>query len=119
MIIPEDTNPIQPTSEAEGVIQNEVQTIEKRGNLIVYDLEGMIVSQTGEASGTLLPHVYPVGIPYLELPFGDMKYASQRLVRIDVSSNPHKPVFEAIVIAKTIEEELAEARAKLKAAGIE
>jgi hypothetical protein len=86
--------------------------IMQRGNLVIYDLEGTIISQTGEAEGDLLPHVYPVGVPYIELPFGSMKYEEQRLVRIDVSQEPHTPIFEPIVREKTAEEKLAEYEAK-------
>lgn len=91
----------------------------KRGNLIIYDLEGTIISQTGEAEGELLPHVYPVGVPSLELEHGEMDYPNKKLISIDVSKVPHAPIFEPIVREKTAEEKLTEAMAKLKAAGIE
>lgn len=71
----------------------------ERGNLVIYDNEGKIWSQTGEASGDILPHEYPVGIPHIEIPYGTM--ATHRLISIDVSIEPHKPVFEAIAAPKT------------------
>jgi hypothetical protein len=89
-----------------------------RGNLIIYDLEGTIISQTGEATGDLLPHTYPVGIPYIELNYGDMKYETQRLVRVNVNTDPHTPVFEPIIREKTDAEKLAEAEEKLRQAGL-
>ena len=89
-----------------------------RGNLIIYDLEGTIISQTGEATGDLLPNVYPVGIPYIELNYGDMKYEIQRLVSVNVNTDPHTPVFEPIIREKTDAEKLADAEEKLRQAGL-
>lgn len=74
----------------------------QRGNLIIYDNEGKIWLQTGEAEGDILPHEYPVGLPYMELPFGIM--ATRRVVRVDVTTTPHTPVFEEIEIPKTPEQ---------------
>ena len=62
----------------------------ERGNLVIYDLEGTIISQSGEAMGFVLPHSYPVGIPYLEIPFGTMNL--KQVVSIDVSVTPNIPV---------------------------
>ncbi len=78
----------------------------QRGNLVIYDLEGRVFSQTGEAEGDVLPHVYPVGIPYVEIPFGTM--AIKRLVGIDVSVSPHQPIFKVIEVPKTPEQERIE-----------
>lgn len=75
----------------------------KRGNLVIYDVNGKIFSQTGEAEGDVLPHEYPVGIPYIEIPFGTM--ATKRLTHIDVSDPLiHRPVFEEIALPKTPEQ---------------
>lgn len=75
----------------------------QRGNLVIYDETGKIFSQTGEAEGDVLPHEYPIGIPYMEIPFGTM--ATKRLLSIDVSdSNNHVPVFEDIPQQPTYEE---------------
>ena len=94
----------------------------KRGNLITYDLEGRIFSQTGEiysdSENTILPHTYPVGIPYIELNYGDMKYEIQRLVSVNVNTDPHTPVFEPIIREKTDAEKLADAEEKLRQAGL-
>ncbi len=90
----------------------------QRGNLVIYDFKGVIINQTGEAVGDLLPHVYPDGVPYLELPYGAMKYEEQRLVSIDVSIKPNVPIFKLIIREKTDAEKLAEAESKLKAAGL-
>jgi len=82
------------------------------GNLVIYDFKGMIISQTGEMDGGLLPRVYPVGVPYLELEVGTMDYNNQKLIKIDVTTEPHKPIFEPIIREKTAEEKLAEYEAK-------
>lgn len=75
----------------------------QRGNLVIYDAEGKIFSQTGEAEGDILPHEYPVGIPYMEIPFGVM--TTKQLVRIDVSNpSKHVPVFEDVTPLKTPEQ---------------
>ena len=108
IIIPDESTPL-PVKEEPAML----------GNLVVYDANGYIIWQSGEQKGGWAERVYPVGVPYLEIPYGAMKYAIQRLVKIDVSSEPHKPVFEAFEIRKTTEEQLAEALEKLKAAGIE
>lgn len=83
-----------------------------RGNLVIYDLEGKIILQTGEASGDVLPHTYPSGIPYIELPYGTMK--TKRLVSIDVSADPHEPIFEEIQREKTLEDRILELEEELK-----
>ncbi len=64
----------------------------QRGNLIIYDNEGTIFLQTGEAEGDVLPHVYPAGLPYIEMPFGSLKNGFP--IRVDVSKTPHELVFQ-------------------------
>lgn len=78
----------------------------QRGNLIIYDLDGTIFYQTGEAEGDILPHEYPVGIPSMEIPFGTM--AVKQLLSINVSKIPHEPIFEDIIIEKTEEQQRIE-----------
>lgn len=78
----------------------------QRGNLVIYDNDGRIWYQSGEAEGDILAHEYPVGLPYIEIPFGTMK--SKRLISIDTSVKPHVPVFEDIIREKTQEEVIQE-----------
>lgn len=87
-----------------------------RGNLVLYDMTGKIFSQTGEAEGEILQHTYPIGIPYIEIPFGTM--ATKKLISIDVTTEPHVPIFEDLPIEKTQEELLAEYEATLKTNGL-
>lgn len=85
----------------------------QRGNLIIYDLEGKIIIQTGEAQGDVLPHNYPVGIPYMELPYGTM--GTNRVIGIDVTVEPHQPIFEEITTEETPEQKIARLEAELEA----
>jgi len=71
----------------------------QRGNLVIYDLNGKVWMQTGEAEGDILPHEYPSGLPCIEIPFGTM--ATKKLINIDVSQEVHEPVFEDIIIPLT------------------
>lgn len=73
-----------------------------RGNLIIYDNKGEIWLQTGEAIGDIQPHVYPVGIPYIEVPYGSTK--GKRIVLVDVSVTPHKIVVEDIDVKPSYED---------------
>lgn len=66
----------------------------KRGNLIIYDKVGKIFSQTGEAEGDILPHEYPEGLPYIEVPHGTMN--DKKVISVDVSTDPHEVIFETI-----------------------
>lgn len=74
----------------------------KRGNLIIYDNSGQIWYQSGDAEGDILPHNFPEGLPYIQTHFGDLD--GKRLMRVNVSSNPHKLVTEDIIIPKTNEQ---------------
>jgi hypothetical protein len=56
----------------------------QRGNLIIFDDNGKVWLQSGEAEGDVLPHEYPVGLPYIELPFGAMQ--GKTLKGVDVVS---------------------------------
>lgn len=85
----------------------------QRGNLVIYDETGKIFSQTGEAKGDVLPHEYPVGIPYIEIPFGTM--ITKRLISIDTTKTPHEPIFEELQIQETPEQKIARLEAELAA----
>lgn len=74
----------------------------QRGNLIIYDNNGKIWSQTGDAEGDVKPHVYPVGLPYIELPFGKTK--DKKIISVDVSVKPHKIVTEDIKVKLSYED---------------
>lgn len=76
-----------------------------RGNLIVYDSTGKIYYQSGEIDSGELPiatHVYPVGVPYIEVPYGSTK--GKRIIFVDVSKTPHKLITEDIETKPSYEE---------------
>ena len=78
----------------------------QRGTLILYDNTGEIFFESGEAQGDILPHKYPIGIPYMEIPFGAMD--GKRVLSIDVSTTPHTPITEDVAIPKTEEQKRTE-----------
>lgn len=73
-----------------------------RGNLVLYDSNGKIWLQTGEATGDIKPHIYPVGISYIEVLYGSTE--GQRIVSVDVSVTPHKIVKEDIEVKPSYED---------------
>lgn len=73
-----------------------------RGNLILYDNRGKIWLQTGEAIGDIKSHEYPVGIPYIEVPYGSTE--GKKIVSVDVSKIPHKVVTEDIEVKPSYED---------------
>lgn len=78
------------------------------GNLIIYDNTGKIWSQSGDMEGNLLPRVYPVGVPYIELPYGAMK--NKIALRVEVEDpTGHYVVFEDIPVPPTTEELIQQA----------
>lgn len=56
----------------------------QRGSLIIYDNEGKIWVNTGDAEGDVLPHTLPVGLPYIETEFGQLK--GKRVLSVDVTT---------------------------------
>jgi len=58
--------------------------IMQRGSLIIYDNEGKIWVNTGDAEGDVLPHTLPVGLPYIETEFGQLK--GKRVLSVDVTT---------------------------------
>lgn len=57
--------------------------------LVIYDSTGFLISQTIGSSGR-----EPVGIPFMRVDIPQNK----ALIRIDVSKNPHVPVFEDVIL---------------------
>lgn len=56
----------------------------KRGSLIIYDEKGVIWYNSGDAQGDILPHVLPVGIPYILTNFGELE--NKLIIGVDVKS---------------------------------
>ncbi len=76
----------------------------ERGNLVIYDDKGVIFSQSGQARGDILPHVIPVGIPYIIEPYDAL--CEYYVLSVDVSETPHKLIKK--LISEKTEQDLAE-----------
>lgn len=72
----------------------------QKGSLIIYDNEGKIWVNTGDAKGDILPHIYPVGLPYIETQFGELD--NKRVIRVDVATGTL--ITEDIPVMLTYEE---------------
>lgn len=73
----------------------------QRGSLIIYDNNGTIWLNTGDAEGDYLsPHEYPVGLPYIETQFGELN--NKKIIRVDVSTKTL--ITEPIEVKPTYEE---------------
>lgn len=42
------------------------------GSLIIYDNQGTVWVNTGDSEGDILPHIPPVGLPYVITQFGEL-----------------------------------------------
>lgn len=84
----------------------------QRGSLIIYDNEGKIFLNTGDAEGDILPHTLPVGLPYILTEFGELK--NKRVLNVDVSVTPHKLVTEDIPVVETETEKLLREKTELE-----
>ena len=56
----------------------------QRGSLIIYDNNGKIWYNSGDAEGDILPHEYPAGLPYIETAFGELR--NKRVLSVDVKT---------------------------------
>lgn len=74
----------------------------QRGSLIIYDNNGKIWYNTGDAEGNIVPHEYPSGLPYIETEFGKLK--NKRLISVDTTTTPHKLVVEDMPTQPSYEE---------------
>lgn len=84
----------------------------QRGSLIIYDNNGKIWVNTGDAEGDILPHTLPVGLPYIETKFGEL---TGKIVKsVDVTVTPHKLVLEDIPKVETEEEKLKREKEELE-----
>ena len=54
----------------------------QRGSLIIYDSAGKVWHNSGDAEGSILPHTYPDGLPYIETEFGELD--GLRVLSVDV-----------------------------------
>lgn len=73
----------------------------KRGSLIIYDENGTIWVNTGDAEGDILPHTPPMGLPYIITNFGELD--NKKVIKINVETKqlitediPTKPTYEEL-----------------------
>jgi hypothetical protein len=72
-----------------------------RGSLIIYDNNGKIWVNTGDATGDVLPHEVPVGLPYILTEYGALN--NKRVLSVDVVNRtlitedlPHQVTYEEL-----------------------
>ena len=80
------------------------------GNLVIYDNNGKIWYQSGEMEGDVLPITPPVGLPWIEIPFGTM--ATHKLSHVDVDTG--EPVLIPYEIKVSAEAELITLKAQIE-----
>lgn len=73
----------------------------QRGSLIIYDDNGKIWYNSGDAEGDVLPHEYPAGLPYIETEFGQLdgkRVVSVNVVRqiLNTEDIPSEPTYEEL-----------------------
>lgn len=74
----------------------------QRGSLIIYDNNGKVWLNTGDAEGDILQHTPPEGLPYIITKFGELN--NKRVLSVDISATPHKLITEDIPAQPTYEE---------------
>jgi hypothetical protein len=56
----------------------------QRGSIIIYDNNGKIWINTGDAEGDILPNEVPAGLPYIETQFGEL--TNKRILSVDIAT---------------------------------
>lgn len=74
----------------------------KLGNRFIYDQNGIILHQTGEMEGDILPRKEISELGWVELEYGSVDYEKYRITGIDVGTK--QPILEEIVKDKTQKE---------------
>lgn len=82
----------------------------KRGSLIIYDNNGKIWLNTGDAEGDVLPHTPPAGLPYIETQFGELN----NKIALGVDVKTKTLILEDIPKIETEEERLKREKAELE-----
>ncbi|HBG5739006.1 TPA: hypothetical protein KQJ47_002446 [Clostridioides difficile] len=79
----------------------------KRGNRVIYNQNGDIIFQTGEAIGDVLQHVEIKELHYLDLEFGSIDYSKQYIESINPITK--EPVLKNIEVILTDEQKRLQA----------
>ena len=78
----------------------------ERGNRIIYNQNGKILLQTGEATGDILEHDVITELHYLDIEFGSIDYSKQYIESINPVTK--EPVLKNIEIVLTNEQKRLE-----------
>lgn len=81
-----------------------------RGNRIIYNQDGKILLQTGEATGDILEHDTITELNFIDLEFGSIDYSKQYIESINPVTK--EPVIKDIEIVLTDEQKRLEALEK-------
>ncbi|MGO0884240.1 hypothetical protein ACTPDI_15805 [Clostridioides difficile] len=82
----------------------------KRGNRIIYNQDGKIILQTGEAIGDVLEHDIITELYYLDVEFGSIDYSKQYIESINPVTK--EPVLKDMEIILTDEQKRLQALEK-------
>ncbi|RXI50205.1 hypothetical protein DP124_12100 [Clostridium tetani] len=82
----------------------------KRGSLIIYDNNGKIFLNTGDAEGDILPHTPPSGLPYIITEYGQLEGKIVKGVNVETK----ELILENIPKAETEEERLRREKQELE-----
>lgn len=82
----------------------------KRGSLIIYDNNGKIFLNTGDAEGDILPHTPPSGLPYIITEYGQL---DGKIVK-GVNVKTKELILEDIPKVETEEEKLRREKEELE-----
>lgn len=64
------------------------------GNRVFYDQDGVIICQTGEMRGDVLPRNEITQVNYIDLDYGQVDFNTHRIVVVDTASR--QPILEEI-----------------------
>ncbi|MBH7874099.1 hypothetical protein KWW51_19365 [Clostridioides difficile] len=67
-----------------------------RANRIIYNQDGKILLQTGEATGDILEHDTITELHYIDIPYGSIDYTKTRIVGINIETK--QPILEEIPV---------------------
>ncbi|HGL4112796.1 TPA: hypothetical protein ACKE1C_003853 [Clostridioides difficile] len=82
----------------------------KRGNRIIYNQDGKILLQTGEATGDILEHDTITELNFIDLEFGSIDYSKQYIESINPVTK--EPVIKDIPVILTDEQKRLQALEK-------
>ncbi|BDR75750.1 hypothetical protein [Clostridium tetani] len=82
----------------------------KRGSLIIYDNEGKVWVNTGDAEGDILPHTLPSGLPYIITEYGQLEGKIVKGVNVETK----ELILEDIPKVETEEERLRREKEELE-----